>query len=367
MPALTDETENLDYGDVLHIQEESNYLNYKILTNCIEKYIMYIDDTSNLKFILEEVDNQKEEIDDTYFLKISKIYKIERTDDTTYYIKSLINDDYKYFLINIDYRTKAFNIRKIESEEYKQAEQNNVKEKYKRSIEIKQNEYNKIDDSASDDLLIASIYYNNYINMAIEKPEIAFRMLEATYKKQVFENSIEKYKEYIQNNVERLSTSELEEVYVTTNEEYSQYKIINTYQDIYIIKEYNYMDFTVSKEEKQENLEEYKNASIEDKVKMNIEKIFEMLNNKEYDNVYSYLNEEFKNANFKTLEQFKLYAIEEFFDYNFLGNISIQEKGQNYIVTVPYKNTQGAGAEKKKKKFVMRIQEDTNFEISFEK
>lgn len=367
IPTLTDETENLYYGDVLDVQEETNYLTYKILTKCIEKYLVYKDTPSICKFILEENRNEKDQIDENYYLKISKIYKIERADDTTYYIESLINEDYKYYLINVDYRTKAFNIRKMEQQEFNEAKSNKVEEQYKKSIEILLNNYNKIDDTIDNELLISNMYYNNYVKMAIEKTEIAFNMLDIEYKKNEFGNSIEKYKEYIQTNEQRISTAEVKEVNVTKNEEYTQYEIINTYQEIYIIKEYNYMDFTIAKEGKQEDLEEYKNSSEESKVIMNIEKIFKMLNQKEYDKVYECLNREFKYDNFSTLEKFKEYAQEEFFEYNFLGNIRMQEQGKNYIVTVPYKNSEGAGAEKKSKKFVMRIEENANFEISFEK
>ena len=257
-------------------------------------------------------------------------------------------------------------MRKIEIKEFKNAKENNVAEKYKKSIQIELNQNNAINVKEDAERQIADKYYSKYIQMALSDKEIAFQMLEATYRKEKFDNKIENYEKYIKEVEERLLNAQISKVTTNKNGEYTEYKIEDIYKDNYVIKEYNYMDFTIEKLEESENTEEYANASSKEKVIININKIFKMIDNKEYEKIYKYLNEEFRENNFTTLEEFEDYIKVQFFDYNFIGNITIKEQGQNYIATVPYKSGINAAAERNEKIFVVRLLEENKFEISFE-
>lgn len=366
-----EELENMDYGDILDIDEETTYLGYYIVSNCIEEYIQYNieENQEKLNYILEDTSYGIEKFGEIYYLKIEQIYKLERMNDTTYFVEAKVNNENTYYVVNVDYITKAYSIRKTMQEEFEDAKNNNVDSKYKQSIEIELNN-NQINETMLTDYELANKYYNNYIKLAINNSEVAFEMLDKQNKLTRFENDIDNYKKYVENNKEKIINSIITDVQVEAQENYKKYIIQDTYERTYIITEYNYNNYTMAIEEYEiesdEDIEEFSKLSSEEKVKSNIEKIFKLLDEKEYSKVYEKLNNEFKNTNFQTLESFENYAINTFFDYNMLGQITIEEQGTNYIIKVPYKDGTSSAAEKRTKVFVMRLLEGTEFEISFQ-
>ncbi len=377
LPKLKDEEiRNLDSEvsneDILDIREETSYKGYVIIQKCIGNYIEYSNASNEEKLaaILEK-EEKTEKFDEVYYLKIEQIYKIERINDTTYFVETTLDDKNVYFVINVDYITKSYNIRKSTETEYKNAKENNVDTKYLQSIEIKSNGYNKIEDKDLSNEQVMSKYFYNYLHLELTKPEVAFTILEKGYKSQKFGNDINKYKEYIENNKEKLSDTAIVESSVKASDNSTQYTIVDTYGKTYIIKEYKYTDYTIEIQEDNKENEEYLNKylalSPTEKVEENIKRVYQLIDDKEYESVYNLLDSQFKSSNFATLEQFENYAKETFFEYNVLGKITIQEQGQNYVINVPYKDGYSSVAEKREKNFVMRLQENTDFILSFEK
>lgn len=377
LPKLKDEEiRNLDSEvsneDILDIREETSYKGYVIIQKCIGNYIEYSNESNEEKLaaILEK-EEKTEKFDEVYYLKIEQIYKIERINDTTYFVETTLDDKNVYFVINVDYITKSYNIRKSTETEYKNAKENNIDTKYLKSIEIKSNDYNKIEDKDLSNEQVMSKYFYNYLQLELTKPEVAFTILEKGYKSQKFGNDINKYKEYIENNKEKLSDTAIVESSVKASDNSTQYTIVDTYGKTYIIKEYKYTDYTIEIQEDNKENEEYLNKylalSPTEKVEENIKRVYQLIDDKEYESVYNLLDSQFKSSNFATLEQFENYAKETFFEYNVLGKITIQEQGQNYVINVPYKDGYSSVAEKREKNFVMRLQENTDFILSFEK
>ena len=366
-----EELENMDYGDVLNIGEETSYVGYYIVSNCIEEYIQYNieENQQKLKCILEDTSYGIEEFDEIYYLKIEQIYKMERMNDTTYFVDSKINNKNTYYVVNVDYITKAYSIRKIMQEEFENAKNNNVESKYKQSIEIKLKD-NQINETMLTDYELANKYYNNYIKLAINNSEVAFEMLDKKNKLTRFQNDIDNYKKYLESNKDKIINSMITDVQIEAQENYKKYIIQDTYERIYTIIEYNYSNYTIAIEEykigNDEDIEEFSKLSSEKKVESNIQRVFKLLDEKEYSQVYGILNDEFKNTNFQTLESFENYARNTFFNYNMLGQITIEVQGINYIVKVPYKDGTSSAAEKRTKVFVMRLLEGVDFEISFQ-
>lgn len=377
LPKLKDEEiRNLDSEvsneDILDIREETSYKGYVIIQKCIGNYIEYSNESNEEKLaaILEK-EEKTEKFDEVYYLKIEQIYKIERINDTTYFVETTLDDKNVYFVINVDYITKSYNIRKSTETEYKNAKENNIDTKYLKSIEIKSNDYNKIEDKDLSNEQVMSKYFYNYLQLELTKPEVAFTILEKGYKSQKFGNDINKYKEYIENNKEKLADTAIVESSVKAIDNSTQYTIVDTYGKTYIIKEYKYTDYTIEIQEDNKENEEYLNKylalSPTEKVEENIKRVYQLIDDKEYESVYNLLDSQFKSSNFATLEQFENYAKETFFEYNVLGKITIQEQGQNYVINVPYKDGYSSVAEKREKNFVMRLQEKTDFILSFEK
>jgi hypothetical protein len=359
--------------DVLYIQEESSYKVYSIVSNCIENYISYnVEQQETMLNAISEETSSIEEYDEIYYLKINQIYKIERINDTTYFVSATLDNETVYFVVNIDYINKTYNIRKSDESEFKNAKNNIVSDKYMQSIEIKNNTYNDIDDSDLTDEQIVSKYYYNYLKLVLNKPEIAFDLLDKECKYKRFDNNYDNFKSYIEKNNSKIADSAIISIKTTAEEDgsYTKYSFTDNYENEFIITEYNYTDYLIYIEDKnemsQEEKDEYLKLSSKEKVEENIKRIFSLLDDKEYEEVYNMLDSDFKNANFATLEKFETYAEETFFDYNVLGSITIAEQGKNYAITVNYKDGYSSAAEKKVMNVVMQLKEETDFVFSFE-
>lgn len=363
-----EETENLYYGDIYEVQPETTYKSYYIIANCIENYIKYSIENSSEKLdaILENNDYTKENFDEVYLLKIAQVYKIERQDDTTYFVEISLDNKNEYFVTNIDYTTKAYNLRKSLKSEFDNAKNNNVKEKYRTSIKIKQNEFNLVDDKDINRDLVLDKYFYNYIRLAETKPKIAFELLEKSYRAEVFQNDFSNYEVYLENNKSKILNSVITDIQTETLENSTEYIITDNYNRQYRIVEYNYTDYTIALNNYQREDDKYLKLTQTEKVEKNIKYVFELLDNKEYNKVYELLDSDFRNTNFQTYDQFEDYAKNTFFDYNALGKITVQEQGQNYIIEVNYKDGPSSAAEKRQKSFVMRLLEGTEFKISFQ-
>ena len=123
-------------------------------------------------------------------------------------------------------------------------------------------------------------------------------------------------------------------------------------------------NYTINSEE---FTEKYNNASDKVKITTNIDKVFKMLNNKEYKDLYdNYLNSELKNNYFSNYSDFEKFISEKFFDYNYQGSLSSENKGTFYIVNVNYKEGLSSAGEQRSINILMKLNDNTNFEISFE-
>lgn len=108
----------------------------------------------------------------------------------------------------------------------------------------------------------------------------------------------------------------------------------------------------------------YNKLSSQEKAISNIDKVMKLINEKSYSTVYNYLNSEFKNTYFPTLDRFTNYIKQNFFDNNIIGQMTVGNQGDNYIVTVPYKESLSSASEEKEIIFLVRLKEGTNFELA---
>ncbi len=377
LPKLREEKfKNIDaevsYEDILDIQEEKTYKAYTILSQCIEKYINYniSKDSYKIKLICEEESNEKiMEIENPYYLKIEAVYKIERVNDTTYFTKAMLNNKDVYFLVNVDYENTTFNIRQSNNKEFQNAMNNIVDGKYKKSIIINSNEENKIETKDLSNYIIASNYFDIYKNLAIEKTDIAYELINEETKQTKFSNNIDNYKSYIERNKENIEDASLVSlISVEAQENKKTYTVQDSNGNQYVIEEYLYTNFNISIKDStqysQDEIEKYAKMDYKQKLKFNVDKIFSWVNNKEYEVLYSKLNSQFKNTNFNTLEKFQNYIQDKFFDYNYLGTVSMQQQGNTYILRAPYKSGASVAAEEREVTVIMRLENDMNFSFS---
>lgn len=96
---------------------------------------------------------------------------------------------------------------------------------------------------------------------------------------------------------------------------------------------------------------------------MNLEKIQEAINNKDYRYVYRKLNETFRNNNFQNIEMFENYMNTNFFDNNKMTYTNLEKQGDAWLFNAKLNNANGK--EQKGINLVVKLNEGTDFEMSF--
>lgn len=327
-------------------------------------------------------------------VKMRQAYGQENSENAEYYIKCVLEKNHigeeHYFAIYTDVSNYAYSIEIIDKNIYEGKIKNNNKELDKKTIE--RTEYNKIEKVFLTEKEIVTEYLEDYIDNALYYPEYAYSTLNAEYKSKRFP-TFETFKSYIEDKREillsyngenrkkdvdfdnindyyiylskQVKKLNIEGYQIRNEDEYTRYICKDNYGNYYIFYAVSSLNYTLVLDsytlEIPELSQEYKEATTQEKVCMNIEKIVEALNQKDYNYVYSKLVKEFKENKFKTYEGFKKYA-EETFDvenkitYNKYTEsedyctYEITLKGKNKIIT---------------KTIVMKLEEGTDFVMSF--
>lgn len=162
---------------------------------------------------------------------------------------------------------------------------------------------------------------------------------------------------------------ELKSYKIDKNNDYTQYVLIDNLENYYIFRETSVMDYTVILDtytiDLPEFLEKYENAKEEDKVILNLQKCFEALNNNDYKYVYNKLDATFKSNNFKTEADFEKYVKTNFFESNNAKSSNGKKQGDLYTYEVTITDKTEKNTKTVKKTFVMRLNEGTDFVMSF--
>ena len=98
---------------------------------------------------------------------------------------------------------------------------------------------------------------------------------------------------------------------------------------------------------------------------MNIEKVIEAINQKDYQYVYSKLDDTFKQNNFPTLDSFIEYIQSNLFEYNKVEYDEFTQDGDTSIYKAIIKNSKAENEDGKNITFVMKLLEDSNYVMSF--
>lgn len=360
---INDENEYYSHGEEdkntsLHIVTDAN--TFYTVENCVN---IYIDNT-------KEYGNQKEGI-------AQKIWGVDINDNVSaYYVYTKIrdkntldisNEENLYCTVVMDKYNNTFFI-DVNGKEYSEYDLNAIL-RYS-TTEIKSEKNNTYTDITIYNEDIVKKYFSEYLKNALYKPEVAYELLDEEYKNKKFSN-IEMFKQYVDNNKSNLSNSTIVKYAVSQLDEYTQYTLVDNYNNCYIIKEKSVMDFSIMLDnytmESDEFDDKYKNSSDEVKIATNIDKIFKMINNKEYNVIYeNYLNNEFKNKYFSDYQNFEEFMKNKFFDYNYLGKTSLENQANYYIVNINYKEGLSSAAEERNTNIILKLNENADFEFSFE-
>lgn len=308
---------------------------------------------------------------------------------TAYYIKGQINDQGNvYFEIGVDVNNHTYDIMPITENEYTTKISQSEGERT-----IKRNEYNSIEFKDYDNADIAKMYFDDYLKQMISNPEKAYNILDKQYRETKFENynefvqyinanrekleltykmetldnnDFEKYSDYLDFKLQH-SNLGIKKYSIETYESYVQYTCQDAEGNYYIFSAQYPMDYSVVLDVYTTDTPYFKNmysrSTDQNKAKLNLEKIQEALNNKDYKYIYSKLNATFKANNFATESQFETYMKDNFFDKNQITYNIVEKQGDAWLFNAKLNNANGK--EQKGINLVVKLNEGTEFEMSF--
>lgn len=383
---------------------------YFTVEQCIKKYIEYVSSNNNVaiyslldyKYINEKnitQDNIKQYIVKYNNAKTSKIiemYQLAGSKYFTYYIKQKMGEEYAYFTVSTDTSSNSFSVVPINKETYNQKISEPAKAFGNNEDTIKSNDYNTISYKYYEQEDIADKYLQDYLTNALLYPEQAYDTLNEEYKQRKF-GSLEAYKQYIEKNKEKLQSmckslrkditdfedyQKYEEYFIEVsknglnqykkeqNGENIQYILTDTYGATYIFKINSIMNYTLILDtytiDLPEFTEKYEVATEEEKVLLNIEKVFQAINQADYQYVYNKLDATFKANNFATLQQFETYMNQNFYEKNKVSAGKAQKQNDIYMYAITINDATGQNQNTITKNFVMQLNQGTNFTMSFQ-
>lgn len=308
---------------------------------------------------------------------------------TSYYIKGQINDQGNvYFEIGVDVNNHTYDIMPITENEYTTKINQSTGERT-----IEKNENNSIEFKDYDNADIAKMYFDDYLKQMISNPEKAYNLLDKQYRETKFENydgfvqyinanrekleltykmetldnnDFEKYSDYLDFKLQH-SNLGIKKYSIETYESYVQYTCQDAEGNYYIFSAQYPMDYSVVLDVYTTDTPYFKNmysrSTDQNKAKLNLEKIQEALNNKDYKYIYNKLNATFKANNFATESQFESYMKNNFFDKNQITYNIVEKQGDAWLFNAKLNNANGK--EQKGINLVVKLNEGTEFEMSF--
>lgn len=209
--------------------------------------------------------------------------------------------------------------------------------------------------------------FERYKEEAIYNIEKAYEDLDETYKISKFE-TIEKFKEYIENNKDRYNKTKLNSFKKTEENGYIQYVCIDEDGYYYIFRETELIKYTLILDtytiDLPEFLEKYNSASSMDKIGYNIQKVLDAINCKDYEYVYSKLDFEFKAVNYPTIEKFKQEIQAKMFNQNEVAEVSSYNEGSTYAFKLTIVDVKD-NTKKQDMTIIMQLKDGTDFVMSF--
>ena len=358
---------NSTYIELRQSEEENsgeveNQINQLILDMLSDTYIKNNEITNeNLR---EKIPLESEQL---VFIPL-KAKKLIEEDIRTYVVDGIVqnieyeNKGERCYIVNLNYSNQTFSVEPSQKK-YEEID------KVDKIANISKNENNEYINTTINNQTKTQTYINMYKRLALSVPELAYNYMDEEYRNKRFE-SIEGFKEYIENNRDNIEEISLKKYLAENNDNYTEYVGQDKYGNLYIFDEKGILDFTLKLDTytipTDKFKETYNTAEDYKKVQMNIDKFFQMINRQDYKTAYSCLAQNYKDNYFKTQEEFEKYVKNNFYTYNKVSYEKYEQKGNKlYIFSIKLEDITGENAEKKEIKIVMQLDDDLNFEMSF--
>lgn len=377
-----------------NLSKVTNVSNYYVVKSCVDKfynyYAMSFEDNSyseNLYNILdteyvtfknitkENILKQLPKINSSV-IDIENMYVSEQNDDMYIYIvdgalreKTTSQITNFRIMINIDSSNRTFSVLLDDyiKSKYPKLSLNDKLTVNVTSIPIKGTdnlyEFNNISEST-----YVSDLFSKYKEEILFNTNFAYENLDEEYRNKRF-GSLEEFNKYVKSNVKNNVTMKVSKYSKTVNDGITQYVCLDQNGREYIFKETAVMDYKMILDtytiDLPEFVEKYNNAQDNQKVLMNIQKVFEAINAGDYKYVYSKLDDTFKQNNYTQLSNFEQYVKNNLYVSNTVGYKDYQKNGVVYVYNIQLTDATGVNSKVIKMKVVMALQQGTDFVLSF--
>ncbi len=196
---------------------------------------------------------------------------------------------------------------------------------------IEKNNVNIYDYKIIDDETYISNLISKYKYEVLYDKETAYKSLDDEYRQKRFK-SFENFESYAKSNIKRNVILKLNKYQINKYDDYTEYVCQDTSGNYYIFNEKSVMNYGLILDTYTINIpsfiKKYNKSETQVKVGMNVEKILMAIKEKDYNYVYSKLDDTYKANNFKTVEELQNYIEKVFVSdnvtydkYNDLGNV----------------------------------------------
>ena len=394
---IQESEDDREYDDSIQISD------YFIIKSCVQGYVDALDKTNSVYYVTQENGEQTYDsklqkqtiysfLSSSYintnnitennidsFIKVTnekfrfypiEIKKMNDTEVRTFKVAGVIqNLEYKnanreFFIVNVDYSNNTFSIQQLGEKEYEKYNKSNDTEK-----NINNNGNNVFYNSNIDVQKISVEYLNLYKFLTLADPQITFNMMTEEYRNKRF-GTLDNYKQYIKDNYEEIVGIYANKYLTNNTEQTIQYVIKDQYENLYIFDVESTMDYTIKLDTYTLDEEKFKttyNSSDEaQRVQMNIDKFFDMINRQDYRTPYKCLDNTFKKKNFNNEKLFENYVKSKLFKYNKYSVKELKSVGSNTYacrMNISDKTTEdGASVQMT---VIMKLLEGTDFTMSF--
>lgn len=228
---------------------------------------------------------------------------------------------------------------------------------------IQKNDYNSdisVDGTEKD---VVVQYFSDYRMKMLNDTKIAYQKLDSEYAEKKF-GQYSNFESYVNNNKNKIEVASIDKYQVLENKNGREYVCVDENGKYYIFMEEEVGKYSVVLDtytiDLPEFIEKYNSANEKTKVGLNIQKVFDAINNEDYEYVYNKLDNTFKQTNFKTVQEFANYAVQNFAGKQ-LKYGECQQQGSMYIFDI----TMISGTNQINKRVIMQLKDGTDFVMSF--
>ena len=378
------------------------------INDCLKSY-MLISNTEETEVLIKYLNEnyiKEKQINKENVLKVVErietesyrtyeMYQYDENTFGTYYIKGKSKGKNVYFEVGLDKNNTTFDVLPLDEKSFNSKINHAFEENESIARSINNKTYNYVKYTYLSDEIITRFYFTDYIRLMLNYPEDAYNILDEQYKNLKF-GSIDNFKSYINSNkqylesiyqYETVDASELgdfkkyyeirnqnkfigmKNYQVTSYDNYKQYMCADGYQYFYIFNvehpgSYKALLDTYTIDIPQ-FVKQYSRETDKNRVLLNVEKIKNAINSKDFRYVFNKLNETFKKNNYKDSNSLKNFLVSNLFQHNKFEYSNAKKENGVYIIVSKVSDLEEKQKGTKELTIIMNLKENKDFEISF--